>query len=122
MTSQFSVMTSSIFFDVALFFVSNLVTGPSLISLSLVLELWKLTFVSLNRNLETKNIPVWVFPNIWRLGQVRDTKYGTYVSTKMLLNAEKCQGYSFYCFWVIKGKPTGQGGGGGGITPAPHHT
>ena len=66
---------------------------------------------SLNRNLETKNIPVWVFPNIWRLGQVRDTKYGTYVSTKMLLNAEKCQGYSFYCFWVIKGKPTGQGGG-----------
>ena len=74
---------------------------------------------SLNRNLETKNIPVWVFPNIWGLGQVRDTKYGTYVSTKMLLNAEKCQGYSFYCFWVIKGKPTGQGGG---ITPPPHHT
>ena len=23
----------------------------------------------------------------------------------MLLNAEKCQGYSFYHFWVIKGKP-----------------
>ena len=34
----------------------------------------------------------------------------------MLLNAEKCQGYSFYCFWVLKGKPTGGGGGvrGGG--------
>ena len=29
----------------------------------------------------------------------------------MLLNAAKCQGYSFYCFWVIKGKPTGRGGG-----------
>ena len=34
----------------------------------------------------------------------------------MLLNAAKFQGYSFYCFWVIKGKPTG-GGGGGVILP-----
>ena len=25
----------------------------------------------------------------------------------MLLNAAKCQGYSFYCFWVIEGKRTG---------------
>ena len=25
----------------------------------------------------------------------------------MLLNAPKCQGYSFYHFWVIKGKPIG---------------
>ena len=32
----------------------------------------------------------------------------------MLLNAAKCQGYSFYCFWVIKGKPTG-----GGDSPLP---
>ena len=28
----------------------------------------------------------------------------------MLLNAAKCQGYNFYCFWVIKGKPTGEEG------------
>ena len=27
----------------------------------------------------------------------------------MLLNAAKFQGYSFYCFWVIKGKPKGRG-------------
>ena len=39
---------------------------------------------------------------------VKDTKFGTNVSNKMLLNAEKCQGYSFYRFWVIKGKPTGE--------------
>ena len=32
----------------------------------------------------------------------------------MLMNAATCQGYSFYNFWVIKGKPTGAGGGGGG--------
>ena len=25
----------------------------------------------------------------------------------MLLNAAKCQGYSFYRFWVIKGKQKG---------------
>ena len=25
----------------------------------------------------------------------------------MSLKAAKCQGYSFYYFWVIKGKPTG---------------
>ena len=29
----------------------------------------------------------------------------------MLLNAEKCQSYSFCYFWVIKGNPTeGEGG------------
>ena len=33
----------------------------------------------------------------------------------MLLNAAKCQGYNFYCFWVIKGKPTE----GDKITPPP---
>ena len=36
----------------------------------------------------------------------------------MLPNAAKFQGYSFDCFRVIKGKPTG---GGGKITsPSPH--
>ena len=33
----------------------------------------------------------------------------------MLLNAENRQGYNFYLFWVIKGKPTE--GGEGKITP-----
>ena len=61
------------------------------------------------RDLEIGNTPVWVFPNIWRLGQVRDTKFGMNISNKILLNAAKCQGYTFYRFWVIKGKPTGVG-------------
>ena len=61
----------------------------------------------LTRNPEIGNTPVWVLPNIWRLGQVGDTKFGMSVSNKMLLNPAKCHGYSFYCFWVIKGKPTG---------------
>ena len=60
----------------------------------------------LSRNPEIENTPIWVLPNIWRLGRVRDTKFGTKVSNEILLNAAKCQGYGFYRFWVIKGKPT----------------
>ena len=35
-----------------------------------------------------------------------DTKFGTNVSNKTLLNAAKFQSYSSYIFGVIKGKPT----------------
>ena len=56
---------------------------------------------------EIGNTSVWVLPNIWRLGWVMDTKFGTIVSNRMLLNTAKFQGYSFYRFWVIKGNPTG---------------
>ena len=61
----------------------------------------------LTRNPQIRNICVWVLPNIWRLGRVRNTKFDTNISNKMLLNTAKCQGYSFYRFWVIKGKPIG---------------
>ena len=40
-----------------------------------------------------------------------DTKFGTNVSNRMLLNVAKFQGYIFYRFLVIKGKPTAGGGG-----------
>ena len=63
-------------------------------------------YKGLTRNLEIKNTPTWVLPNVWRPGQFRDTKFGMDASNEMLLNAAKCQGYSFYHFWVIKGKPT----------------
>ena len=55
----------------------------------------------LTRNPEIRNTPVWVLPNIWRLGLVRNKKFRMKVSYKILLNAAKCQGYSFYRFWVI---------------------
>ena len=61
----------------------------------------------LTGSVEIKNTPVWVLPNIWKLGQVRNAKLDTKVYNKILLNAEKCQGYNFYRFWVIKEKPTG---------------
>ena len=63
-------------------------------------------YKGLTRNPEIGSTHVQVFPNIWRLGQVMDTIFGTNVSNRMLLNAAKFQGYSFYRFWVIKGKPT----------------
>ena len=41
------------------------------------------------------------------MGRVKDTKFSKSVSNKKLLNAVKYQCYSFYHFWVIKGKQTG---------------
>ena len=113
MTSQFADMTSSsIFFDFVLFFLSSLVTGPNFMSISsLVLELWQFSFVRDWPEIRRLEIPPPEFFPIsgdWggRRG-VRDTKFGKNVSNKMLLNVAKCQGYSFYRFWVIKRKPTG---------------
>ena len=74
-------------------------------------------YKGLTRNPEIGNTPVWLLPNIWRLGRVMDTKFGMNVSNRMLLNAAKFRGYSFYHFWVIKGNPTGRGCGWGRITP-----
>ena len=46
-----------------------------------------LFYKGLTRNSEIGNTPVWILPNIWRLGWVSDTKFGTNFSNKMLLNA-----------------------------------
>ena len=47
---------------------------------------------------EIGNSPVWVLPDIWRLGQVRDIKFGTNVSSEKLLNAEKIPGLKLLPF------------------------
>ena len=108
MKAKFVDMTSLlVFFDVVVFLLSILVASPSFMSISrLVLESLFL-YKRLNRNPEIGNAVVWVLPNIQRLGQVRDTSFDTIVSDKMLSHVAKCNGYSFYRFWVIKGKPTG---------------
>ena len=62
----------------------NIITGSGVMTIFF--------YKVLTRNPEIGNTPVWVFPNIWRLGQVRDTKFGTNVSNEMLLNAAKSQG------------------------------
>ena len=67
------------------------------LTITIVLQANRLTkSARLTRNPEIGN--VCVLPNIWRLGQVTDTKFGTNVSNKMLLNTAKCQNYSFYFF------------------------
>ena len=80
----------------------NIITGSRVITIF---------YKGLTRNQKIGNTPVWVLP-VWRLGRVMDVKLGTNISDKMLLNAAKCQGFSFYQFWVDKGKPTGGGGEG----------
>ena len=70
----------------------NIITGSRVMTIFF--------YQGLTKNLEIKNTTVWVLSNIWRLGQVRDTN-------ETLLNAAKCQGYSFYHFRVIKRQPTG---------------
>ena len=74
----------------------NIVTGSGVMTIFF--------YKGLTRNQEIGNILAWVLSNIWKLGRVRDTKFGKNISYEMLMNAAKCQGYSFYCFWVIKGK------------------
>ena len=80
-------------------FHANIMTGYGFMTI--------FVYKGLTWNPEIGITPVWVFLNIWRLGRVRDTKFGTNVSNKKLLNTAKCQGYNFYRFWVIKKKPTG---------------
>ena len=47
-------------------------------------------------------------PNIWRPERVSDSKFGANVTIKMLMNATKYEGCSFYSFLVIKGKSIGE--------------
>ena len=109
MMSQFANMMPLSIFYASVFFLSSLVTVPSFLWISLlVLELWQIFYKGLTRNLEIRNTSVWVLPNIWRLGWIRDAKFGTNVPDKNLLHTENCQDCSCYCFWVIKIKPTGR--------------
>ena len=63
------------------------------------------------RNPEIGNTLVWVFPNIWRLGQVGDTKFSTKVSNKKLLNASNAKVTAFTIPELLR--ENHQGGGGG---------
>ena len=73
------------FFDNVLFLLSSLVTGPSFMSISLVLELWQFPFIRDWLELQKSEIPPSEFcPTSGRMRQVRNTKFGTNVSNKML--------------------------------------
>ena len=72
----------------------------------------------LTRNLEIRNTPDWDLPNIGRLGRVMDTKFGTNVSNRILLNAVtkywNSRVTAFTIFELLRENQLGGGGGGGG--------
>ena len=57
----------------------NIMTGSEVMTVSFC--------KALTRNPEIGNTPIWALPNIWRLGQVSNTRFGRNVFDKMLLNA-----------------------------------
>ena len=108
MTSQLvNMKPSSIFLVVVSSLLSSLVTGPSFMSTSSRYHRIMTIFFYriLTRNPEIGNTPVWVLPNIWRLGRIRDTKFGANMFNEMLLNATKYPGYNFCLFRVITPSP-----------------
>ena len=48
----------------------------------------------MTRNLEIGNNPVYVLPNMWRLGQVGSIKFGTNFSNDKLLNAARVTAFT----------------------------
>ena len=114
---QFSDMTSSSIF-LTLFCLScqvcqwswssmskfhvNIITGSGVMTIFF--------YKGLTRNPEIGNIPAWVLPNIWRLGQIRNTEFGSVVSevSAFFRVSQKCPvlvpffiGYYGYCFIKI---------------------
>ena len=77
MTQQFADMMSSSFSKkIAVFLLTSLVTGSSLMSISLlVLELRKFSFINDQKSGNRKYCRL-SFSNIWKLGEVEETKFG----------------------------------------------
>ena len=65
-------------------------------------------------------LPLRVLPNIWRLGQVSDSKFGTNVSNEMLLNTAKNARVT--TFTVSELLMENQQGGLNYTPPPPTHT
>ena len=118
MISQFANMTSSsTFLDVILFLLSSLVYWSkfhvNIITGSGVMTIY--FYKGLTRNPEIGNTLVWVLPNIWKLGQVSDTKLGTQVSNEMLLNVR----VTALTISELLRENQHEGGGGEGLPPHP---
>ena len=110
MTSQFADMAwSPTFFDVVFVFLAKFLSVQVLCQC----HDWfwgynNFCLSRIDRKFGNRKYPRLCFANIWRLGRVRDTKFSTNVFNKMLLDAAKCQSFSFYRLWFIKGKLTAE--------------
>ena len=94
-----------IFFDVSMFLLSSLVTGPRFMAISLlVLESWQLSFIK--DWPEIWILDFWPISGDWgELGIPNLAEMSLVKGYWMLENAS----YSFYHFFVIKGNPIGVG-------------
>ena len=113
MSQFFNMVSSPHFLDVVLFLLSNLVTAPSFISISsLDLELWQLRFIWDSLDIRKSEITLSeLFPISGDSGKLEIPNLARMSLIKAyLLNIAKCQSYSFYRLWVIKGKATWGGG------------
>ena len=59
---------------------------------------------------EIGNAPVWFLANIWRLGQIMGTKFGTNVSNRMLLNAAEFHVTTFTILELLRENQLGMEG------------
>ena len=100
-------MTSSLIsFKISIFLLPSLSVGTSFTSISwLLLELWQISFIKDWPEIMKPEIPLSEFCEISGEWGVLGIPYLVQMSLIKLLNAAKCQSYSFYCFWVINGKP-----------------
>ena len=124
-TSQFSGMTSSSnFFDVVLFLLSNLVTVPRFMSISaLVLEIWQFSFIRGSPEIRMSDIPssefcpisgdwdeLWI-PNLARLSLIeyyctrQNSRVTTFTTFELLRENQllrvKETNFSA-CFWCME--------------------
>ena len=99
--SQFLDMTSSSNFLDVLFLLPSLVTGPSFMYISsLVVELWQSG---------NWNTPVWVLPNIWRLGQVRNCNLARMSLIKCYWMLQNARVIPFTVFELLRENQRGGG-------------
>ena len=75
-------------------FHANIIAGSGVMTISF--------YKRLTRNPEIGNTPVWFLPIIWRLGRVRNTKFGTNVSNKMWLMLQNAKVAAFTVSELLK--------------------
>ena len=110
------ILTSSNFFDVVLFLLASLVTGPSFMSISsVVLELWQFTFIrdwAEIRELETPPSEFCPISGDWGELGLANLKRTSLIKCYWMLQNTRVTAFTVY---LSRGNQ--QGGGGGGITP-----
>ena len=121
MTSQFADMKlTSNFFDVVLFIMSSLVTGPSFMSMSsLVLELWQFSFIRDWSEIRKSEIPPSEFCPIsgdWGKLWISNLAKLSLIECYWMMQNSRVTAFTVFEF---KGNPTGGVGGWTELPPPP---